>query len=86
MFYIPPRPELGAKDWIVDFNQTTSIPGKEFPAILRSKKLQMEDEWRVKFKIKLATALARLTNEEREAGLENPWVGKQKPIRFPPNK
>jgi hypothetical protein len=86
LFYIPQRPELGAKDWVVDFNQITSIPGKEFPAILRCKKLQMEDEWRVKFKIKLATALARLTHEEREAGLENPWVGKQQPIKFPPSE
>jgi hypothetical protein len=46
----------------------------------------MEDDWRVKFKIKLATCLARLTDEERAAGLEQPWVGKQKPMEFPPNK
>jgi hypothetical protein len=86
LFYVPALPELNGKEWIVDFNQTVSIPGKEFPSILRSKKLQMEDDWRVKFKIKLATCLARLTDEERAAGLEQPWVGKQKPMEFPPNK
>jgi hypothetical protein len=47
----------------------------------------MEDEWRVKFKIKLATSLARITDEERASGLEDPWVGKQRPITFPgPNE
>src|SRR6266699_3575839 len=75
-----PMPVLNGRDWVVDFNQTICIPGKEFPGILQSKKLQMEDEWRVKFKIKLATCLARLTNEERAAGLIDPWVGKQKDI------
>lgn len=83
-FYIEPMPVLNGRDWVVDFNQTICIPGKEFPGILQSKKLQMEDEWRVKFKIKLATCLARLTNEERAAGLIDPWVGKQKDIEFPP--
>jgi hypothetical protein len=67
-----------------DFNQTICVPGKEFPGILQNKKLQMEDEWRVKFKIKLATCLARLTNEERAADLIDPWIGKQKDIEFPP--
>lgn len=60
LFYIGPTPVLNGKDWVIDFNQTICIPGKEFPGILQNKKLQMEDEWRVKFKIKLATCLARL--------------------------
>jgi hypothetical protein len=82
-FYIRPHERLSGKEWIVDYNQTTSIPGREFPAILSKKILQMDDEWRVKFKIKLAICLARLTEEEIKAGLENPWLGKQKPIEFP---
>src|SRR5260370_15482527 len=28
LFYIPARPELSEKEWVVDFNQTVSIPGK----------------------------------------------------------
>ena|SRR5882724_3086661 len=85
LFYVPARPELNEREWTIDFNQTVSIPSKEFPAIMRAKKLQMEDEWRVKFKIKLATCLARLTSEERAAGLDDPWVGKQTDIQFPPS-
>jgi hypothetical protein len=76
LFYIPQHERLNGKDWVIDYNQTTAIPGSEFPAILRRKILQMEDDWRVKFKIKLAACLTRLTDEEREAGLENPWVRK----------
>jgi hypothetical protein len=74
---------LENKEWIVDYNQTVCIPGREFPMVLSRKILQMEDDWRVKFKIKLAICLARLTDEERSAGLEDPWVGKQAPIKFP---
>ncbi len=85
-FYVEPNPLLHGREWVVDFNQTLCIPGKEFPGILQSKKLQMEDEWRLKFKIKLATCFARLTNEERAAGLIDPWVGKQQDIKFPPSK
>ena len=73
-FYVPQHERLNGKEWVVDYNQTIAIPGSEFPAILRTKILQMEDEWRVKSKIKLAVSLARLTDEEREAGLENPWI------------
>jgi hypothetical protein len=83
-FHIPAHDRLRGREWIVDFNQTLCIPGREFPAIMNRKVLQMEDEWRVKFKIKLATCLARLTDEERAAGLEDPWRGKQTPINFPP--
>jgi hypothetical protein len=65
------------------YNQAVSIPGREFPFIVSRKILQMEDEWRVKFKIKLAICFARLTDEERTAGRENPWIGKQTKIEFP---
>jgi len=85
LFYIPARTELNGREWVVDFNQIISLPSKEFPTIMRCKKLQMEDEWRVKFKIKLATCLARLTKEEQSAGLSDPWVGKQTDIQFPPS-
>ncbi len=60
-------------------NQTICVPGKEFPGILQNKKLQVEDEWRGKFKIKLATCLARLTNEERASGLIDVGSGNSEP-------
>lgn len=82
-FYIPQSAQLNGNEWIVDYNQVVAIPGREYPGILTSKILQMEGEWRVKFKIKLAACLTRLTQDEINAGLENPWVSKQKPIDFP---
>jgi hypothetical protein len=76
-FYVPSHEVLDNRDWVVDFNQLISIPSSEFPAIMARKVLQMEDRWRVKFKIKLAVSLARLTDEERQAGLEEPWQAVQ---------
>jgi hypothetical protein len=74
LFYFPPHERLDNAEWMVDFNQGASIPCTEFPAILNQKILQMEDSWRVKFKIKLAVSYARLTDEERNQGLEDPWA------------
>lgn len=85
-FYVPAHDRLERKEWIVDYNQIVCIPGKEFPSILSKKILQMEDEWRVKFKIKLALCLSRITDEERSSGLEDPWVGKQRPMFPDPEK
>ncbi len=82
-FYVPAHPLLGDREWIVDFNQLLSIPSKGISGVLTKKRLQLEDDWRVKFKIKLATSVARLTDEERAAGLQDPWRGKQTPIKFP---
>lgn len=75
-FYIPQHEKLDRKEWVVDYNQTTAIPVREFPAILSKKVLQMEDQWRVKFKIKMAICLARITDEEQKARLEDPWAQK----------
>jgi hypothetical protein len=41
--------------------------------LLSRKILQLLDRERVKFKIKLAAYLGRLTDEEAAVGLENPW-------------
>lgn len=72
-FHVPAHERVDDKEWVVDYNQMTAIPGAEFPAILKRKVLQMEDQWRVRFKIKLAASLSRLTEEEGDAGFENPW-------------
>ncbi len=73
-FYLSRHERLDDREWVVDFNQLACIPCSEYPAIMLKKILQMEDRWRVKFKIKLAISLTRLTKEERDAGLENPWA------------
>jgi hypothetical protein len=73
-FYTTPHERLESKEWMVDFSQITSVPNSEFPAVLTQKVLQMDDRTRVKFKIKLATYLGRITDEEAENGLEQPWA------------
>lgn len=73
LFYVPSHERLEGKEWVVDFNQVASVPATEFPRIMQRKVLQMKDRWRVKFKIKLAVSLTRLTDDEIQAGLENPW-------------
>lgn len=71
LFYIPARPEFNDRDWMVDFGQVFSIPSQEFPAILRRKVLQMDDDFRIRFKIRLSASFARFTDEELAAG--HPW-------------
>src|SRR5262245_2867487 len=70
-FYIEPHVRIANKELMVDFSQVFSIPASEFPAILKSKVLQMDDRSRVMFKIKYSAYLSRLTPEEED--LKNPW-------------
>ena len=73
-FYLSANEAIGSVEWVVDFSQIASIPGAEYQYLLRRKVLQLLDRERVKFKIKLAAYLGRLTDEEHEMGLENPWA------------
>jgi len=73
-FYLSPHAVSGGAEWVVDFSQIASFPGTEYQYLLRRKVLQLSERERVKFKIKLAIYLGRLTDEEHELGLENPWA------------
>jgi hypothetical protein len=81
LFYIPPHEKLGAVEWTVDYNQVFSIPSAEYPDILANRVLQMTDDARVRFKIKLAWCLGRLTDEELES--DHPWVRLNEPTPYP---
>jgi hypothetical protein len=72
-FYLSAHERIGGAEWVADFSQITSIPGAEYQYLLRRKVLQLSDRERVKFKIKLVAFLGRLTDEEHEQKLENPW-------------
>ncbi len=72
-FYLEAHESLGGIENVVDFSQVSSIPGSEYSSLVSRKLLQLLDRERVKFKIKLAAYLGRLTDEEASAGLENPW-------------
>ena len=72
-FYLEPHALLEGKDWSVHFNQVVALPITDIELLLRKKALQLDDRTRVKFKIKLAYALGRISDAEIGAGLENPW-------------
>jgi len=73
-FYLEPHDLLGGEGCVVDFSQTTSVSGSEYESLIRRRVLQLLDRERVKFKIKLAAFLGRITDDEFKAGLENPWA------------
>jgi hypothetical protein len=77
LFYIPQHEKLAAAEWSVDYNQLFSIPSNEYPSILANRVLQMTDEARVRFKIKLAWCLGRFTDEELESG--HSWIRPTEP-------
>ena len=72
-FYVEPHPAMGTMEWVVDFGQVSSLPGYEYRRLLARKVLQFDDRTRLKFKIKLASYVGRLTDEEAALGIENPW-------------
>ncbi|HEY9708247.1 MAG TPA: hypothetical protein V6D48_08590, partial [Oculatellaceae cyanobacterium] len=62
LFYIPQNEPL-PQDYVVDFGRLTSLPRAEFNFTLSKKVLQMTDEARVLFKLKLASHFGRPTQE-----------------------
>lgn len=72
-FYLDSHELLQNQDWIVQFDQSVSIPATDIGLLLRKKIVQLDDRTRVKFKIKLGVTSLRINNEEIAAGLENPW-------------
>jgi hypothetical protein len=76
-FYLEPHAQLEGTDWNVQFNQVVTLPTSDIDLLLTKKMLQLDDRTRVKFKIKLAFSLGRPSDDELEAGLENPWAEPQ---------
>lgn len=72
LFCLGQHEKLGAVEWTVDYNQLFSIPAAEYPDILENKVLEMTEDARIRFKIKLAWCLGRLTDEE--LAVEHPWI------------
>jgi hypothetical protein len=72
LFHIPVHARIDNREWMVDFGQVFSIPSSEFPAILDRKVLQMDDDTRIRFKIRLTASFARFTEEE--FALHHPWL------------
>jgi len=73
LFHVPAHPSLNNQEWVVDYSQPFCIPAPELPGALRRKVLQMTDESRIRFKLKLSAFYGRLTDEEVAMGHE--WLG-----------
>ena len=72
LFCVGAHDRLLGQEWVVDFGQLFSVPSSEFPAILQRKVLQMDDDSRIRFKIRLSSSFARFTDEELALG--HPWL------------
>jgi hypothetical protein len=72
LFHITLHERLQNREWVVDFNQVFSLPAEDYQEILRRKVLQMTDDARIRFKVKLAAALSRMTEDELD--LNHPWL------------
>jgi hypothetical protein len=73
-FYLEAHELLQGRDWRVHYNQVVTLPTPTIANfLLRKKILQLDDRARMKFKIKLGFTLMRVNDDERRAGLENPW-------------
>jgi hypothetical protein len=73
LFHVPAHPLLNGEEWVIDYSQPFCIPAPELPGALRRKILQMTDESRIRFKLKLSAFYGRLTDEEVIMGHE--WLG-----------
>ena len=63
LFFIPTTPPL-TQNSVVNFNKVFSVPQAEFAFALSNKVLQMKDDERVKFKLKLGYHFSRPTQAE----------------------
>jgi len=72
MFHIPQRGALEDKEWIIDFSSVFCVPSREYPGIMSQKILQMDDDNRIRFKIRLMASFGRFTKEEQASG--HPWL------------
>jgi len=72
LFHIGEHKRLGPDEWVVDYNQLFSVAATDADVFLAHKVLQMDDDARIRFKMKLGAALARMTEEELDLG--HPWL------------
>ena len=68
LFYLDPAPPISEQS-VVNFNRTFCLQKEDYEIVLSRKVLQMTDESRVKFKLKLANHFGRPTEDELERGL-----------------
>jgi len=78
-FYLEPHALIEGRDWVVQFEQTLSLPASDIDLLIARKVLQMDDRTRAKFKTKVAFSIGKYTDEEIAAGLDEPWQTNPEP-------
>ncbi len=72
LFHVPAHAALNNAEWAIDYSQVLCVPAPDLSVVVRRKLLQMTDEARIKFKIKLSYFYGRLTDEE--IAMDHEWV------------
>lgn len=72
LFYIGKHAGLD-EEYVADYGQVMTVIWKDYSAVLRNKILQMDDLNRAKFRVKAGAHFGRATDEEKTAGLDDPW-------------
>jgi hypothetical protein len=73
LFWIGIYDQLGPMEYVADFGQVMSVSWKDYDQVLARKALQMDDITRSKFRVKAGAHFGRVTKEDRNAGLEDPY-------------
>lgn len=72
LFHVPAYAALNNEEWVVDYSQVFCVPAPDLSVVVKRKLLQMTDEARVRFKIKLSYFYGRLTDEE--IAMNHEWL------------
>ena len=73
LFWIGNPDGLSPTEYVADFGQVMLALWKDYDATLARKVLQMDDLTRSKFRVKAGAHFGRVTKEDRDAGLEDPY-------------
>jgi hypothetical protein len=72
LFHVPAHPNLNNEEWAIDYSQVFCVPAPDLSLIIKRKLLQMTDESRIRFKIRLSYFYGRLTDEE--SAMNHEWM------------
>jgi hypothetical protein len=72
LFHVPAHASLNEEEWAIDYSQLFCIPAQDLQLALKRKILQMTDDSRIRFKMKLAHFYGRPTDEE--LSMHHEWL------------
>jgi hypothetical protein len=72
LFHVAAHPALKDEEWAIDYSQTFCLPASDLSVVVKRKLLQMTDDSRIRFKMKLSYFYGRLTEEE--IAMNHEWL------------